>query len=626
MAYDVFISYSSQDVEIAEAAYSALKNAGVQCWMDHHSILPGEGHGGAIIRGISASRVMLLILSANSNGSPDVLREVERAAGKRLRIVPWRIEELDLSDDFQYFISYGQRLDALTRPIESHLDRLVASIKHYLPDESSPVAETSIDGTTIPTAMVSDASPPPESADEAPAEEAGSARKTNRDEFLAQCDEHDRKFFSELLAYCAANHRKIIIDWGGRGFSLKDAKQRPLIWMFPTRNEWSIQIRTPKFTRQEVEKVKAILYDNRITGNSWKPRDLGLEPTQAIIDLLCRVAPAKTVEPLPQETVASSQAMETDVADAGRKISRDEFLAQCDEQDVKRMLHKPDADTPPPIDPKPPISPPLVAISSPKEIAKALKQVTRALTHGSRRFEVMVGLPGPGAEPKVVQWRPTEEIWSLAWADSEQGHFRFGSQSPKECKRLTVECEIVVPLQGVNDPAEFNDGGLFVRDESGTIFLAHTGEIGGGDLGVTKEFIDSHLGPWHDVSGAGSDTQTKNQVLCIGALDDPQLAAKVAAFVRQVSAFFSERELGPAGALDPGNTADYSPDELQAVLWQSMAFTWYEREDAVRLATHALGYKRMGSKIQDAFKSVIRNGLRRKMFEAAGSQIRKLKY
>ena len=50
MAHDVFISYSSKDRAIAETAYSALKSAGIQCWMDKHNILPGEGHGGAIIR------------------------------------------------------------------------------------------------------------------------------------------------------------------------------------------------------------------------------------------------------------------------------------------------------------------------------------------------------------------------------------------------------------------------------------------------------------------------------------------------------------------------------------------------------------------------------------------------
>jgi len=50
-------------------------------------VVPGEEWGKSIIRGITGSRIMVLVFSSSSNDSPQIHREIERAANKGVIIV-----------------------------------------------------------------------------------------------------------------------------------------------------------------------------------------------------------------------------------------------------------------------------------------------------------------------------------------------------------------------------------------------------------------------------------------------------------------------------------------------------------------------------------------------------------
>src|SRR5204862_7295930 len=82
-----------------------------------------------ITRAIQRSRVMVLIFSAYSNTSEQVLREVQLAANSHLHIVQFRIADVLPNDDLEYYLSAPHWLDALTPPLENHLDRLQNSIR-----------------------------------------------------------------------------------------------------------------------------------------------------------------------------------------------------------------------------------------------------------------------------------------------------------------------------------------------------------------------------------------------------------------------------------------------------------------------------------------------------------------
>ena len=132
MHFDVFISYSSKDKGIADAACAALETAGVRCWIAPRDIVPGREWGAAIVEAIDNSRLMVLIFSSGANQSRQIYREVERAVSKGIPILPMRIEDVPPADLLAYYMNAVQWLDAHTPPPEQHLQRLVEATRTLL--------------------------------------------------------------------------------------------------------------------------------------------------------------------------------------------------------------------------------------------------------------------------------------------------------------------------------------------------------------------------------------------------------------------------------------------------------------------------------------------------------------
>jgi tetratricopeptide (TPR) repeat protein len=132
LAHDVFISYSREDKLAADAACANLEAAGIRCWIAPRDISPGAEWGEAIVEAIDHSPVMVLIFSANANESRQIRREVERAVHMGVTVVPLRIEQVEPKRSLAYFMAGVHWLDALTPPLEQHLQQLAVSIKAFL--------------------------------------------------------------------------------------------------------------------------------------------------------------------------------------------------------------------------------------------------------------------------------------------------------------------------------------------------------------------------------------------------------------------------------------------------------------------------------------------------------------
>lgn len=129
MPYDVFISYASQDKQVADAACVALEARGMRCWIAPRDILPGLSWASAIADGIDDSQAMVVILSASADCSQYVLREVEHAVGRRARLIAFRIEDVRLCKAMEFLLRPVNWLDALPPPPEQHLGKLVHVVR-----------------------------------------------------------------------------------------------------------------------------------------------------------------------------------------------------------------------------------------------------------------------------------------------------------------------------------------------------------------------------------------------------------------------------------------------------------------------------------------------------------------
>jgi len=171
MAHDVFISYSSKDKPVADAVCATLESKGVRCWIAPRDVLAGDEYAASLLNGLSNSRLMVLVFSASSNRSPQVLREVERAVSKGLPILPLRIEDAPMSQAMEYYISSQHWLDAITPPIERHLvllrDSVIALLSRQAENESAPL-ETPLE----PVAAFAASSPSTVTAEDASTDRA----------------------------------------------------------------------------------------------------------------------------------------------------------------------------------------------------------------------------------------------------------------------------------------------------------------------------------------------------------------------------------------------------------------------------------------------------------------------
>lgn len=140
MAHEVFISYSSRDKAVADAAVAAIESRGARCWIAPRDIHAGNDWAAAIIDAINSCQLLVLVYSASANESQQIKRELERAVNRGVPMLPFRIENVPMSKAMEYFISTPHWLDALSAPLEPHIERLADTVALLLEEGSAPVA------------------------------------------------------------------------------------------------------------------------------------------------------------------------------------------------------------------------------------------------------------------------------------------------------------------------------------------------------------------------------------------------------------------------------------------------------------------------------------------------------
>jgi hypothetical protein len=130
--HEVFISYASPDGPTASAICKALEAAGVRCWIAPRDVRPGQPYAAAIVEAIETVRLMIVVLSASTNASQQVEREVERAGNEKIVLLPFRIDHSPMSKSLEFFLSAPHWFDATTPPVANHLPHLVSVVRERL--------------------------------------------------------------------------------------------------------------------------------------------------------------------------------------------------------------------------------------------------------------------------------------------------------------------------------------------------------------------------------------------------------------------------------------------------------------------------------------------------------------
>jgi hypothetical protein len=154
MAHDVYISYATRDRSAAHALRNALEQRAIRCWTPDTDLVPGTAWTDAITEAIRVSRVMVLLISATTETSTAVRREVAFALSQGSAVMPIRIDDVRPTGALAYDIGTRQWLDAFPPPFEQHLGKVADSVERVLAQldrSTSPISSQAVVASPSPT-------------------------------------------------------------------------------------------------------------------------------------------------------------------------------------------------------------------------------------------------------------------------------------------------------------------------------------------------------------------------------------------------------------------------------------------------------------------------------------------
>ena len=127
---NVFISHSSHDKIIADMIVDSLESEGISSWIAPRDIPGGSNYGASIAKGLRECKILVLVFSKKSNESDAVFREVQMAFDQKKVIIPFRINDVQVSDDLSFYLSGLHWIDAVQKT--TSVDILLKDVKHVL--------------------------------------------------------------------------------------------------------------------------------------------------------------------------------------------------------------------------------------------------------------------------------------------------------------------------------------------------------------------------------------------------------------------------------------------------------------------------------------------------------------
>ena len=123
-----FISYSTQNKEIADKLVEALEKKGLKCYIAPRDIRPGKIYACEIVEAIKNQDLVTVIFSKESNASRYVLCEINSAVLHNKTIIPYKIDSTEPSDSMEFYLGISHWI-SVDGNIEESINLLVNAIK-----------------------------------------------------------------------------------------------------------------------------------------------------------------------------------------------------------------------------------------------------------------------------------------------------------------------------------------------------------------------------------------------------------------------------------------------------------------------------------------------------------------
>lgn len=130
-SFDVFISHSSKNKQLADEICRVLEEHKITCWIAPRNVQLSKPYAEEIMNGIENSKILLLVFTRDADQSEDVANELQIAFEQKKNIVAFIAESVPMNKEFSYFLKRKQWFNAYPNP-EKFLPELVTSISNIL--------------------------------------------------------------------------------------------------------------------------------------------------------------------------------------------------------------------------------------------------------------------------------------------------------------------------------------------------------------------------------------------------------------------------------------------------------------------------------------------------------------
>lgn len=137
--WDVFISYSTEDKQIADAICHSIENEGIKCWIAPRDVGAGNSYASEIIKAIKNCKIVILVASKYTNKSQHVLNEVNSAVDNNKIILPFKIDSENFTEEYGYYLGKTHWIEAFPEP-SKHFSTLIKNVGSLL-EKSTSISE-----------------------------------------------------------------------------------------------------------------------------------------------------------------------------------------------------------------------------------------------------------------------------------------------------------------------------------------------------------------------------------------------------------------------------------------------------------------------------------------------------
>lgn len=128
----VFISYSFKQEKIAHTIYRMFQQQGIICWIAPESIPTGSNYLEEIASAINTTRILVLLLTEDAMHSTWVQKELIAACNAGNTILPYQLENIQLTGAFSYLLGNVQIYHAWKQCEQEAFDSFAESVQKCL--------------------------------------------------------------------------------------------------------------------------------------------------------------------------------------------------------------------------------------------------------------------------------------------------------------------------------------------------------------------------------------------------------------------------------------------------------------------------------------------------------------